>query len=111
MRCPHPCELSLDEDVNDDGWRKLAIERWSLESRGVPIYPQARYQLALANEIAARMRLSDEIRAACEVYRIAGRASAMKSTVAGTRRNRRRSEFVLARATANGLRAEVLPEF
>ncbi len=53
----------VDEDENGDGWRKLAIERWSLRSRGVPIYPQARYQLALADQLATQLRLTDEIRA------------------------------------------------
>jgi hypothetical protein len=52
----------VEKDENDDGWRKLAIERWSLSCRGVPIYPQARYQLALAEKIATQLRLTDEIR-------------------------------------------------
>jgi len=40
-----------------DGWHRVAIDRWSLEIVGVPIYPQARFQLgmaqAIANEIAS----------------------------------------------------------
>jgi hypothetical protein len=39
------------------------LGRWSLVTRGVPIYPQARYQLGLAAAIAQRSDLSDEIRA------------------------------------------------
>ena len=53
----------LEEDADGDGWHELAIDRWSLEERAVPIYPQARYQLALAAAIANRNQLSDEIRA------------------------------------------------
>ncbi len=60
---PSSLRTFVEEDDNGDGWRKLAIERWSLGSRGVPIYPQARYQLALAEQIATQLRLTDEIRA------------------------------------------------
>jgi hypothetical protein len=59
---PHLASF-LEVDEDGDGWRKLSIGRWSLASRGVPIYPQARYQLALAARIAAQSQLSDEIRA------------------------------------------------
>ncbi len=52
----------LDKDTDGDGWHELAINRWSLESRGAPIYPQARYQLALAAEIAKRNQLGNDIR-------------------------------------------------
>lgn len=51
------------EDADGDGWRRIDIERWSLQSRGVPIYPQARYQLAVAARIAEEYQLDDEIRA------------------------------------------------
>lgn len=60
---PASLQSFVEDDDNDDGWRKLATERWSLSSRGVPIYPQARYQLALAEKIATQLRLTDEIRA------------------------------------------------
>lgn len=59
---PPSLRTFVEADDNDDGWRKLAIERWSLSSRGVPIYPQARYQLALAEQLARQLRLTDEIR-------------------------------------------------
>jgi hypothetical protein len=52
----------LDADSNQDGWQQLSLQRWSLGDRAVPIYPQARYQLALAAELAARHQLNDEIR-------------------------------------------------
>lgn len=63
---PSAVQTFLHEDENEDGWRPLAIEQWSLQSRGVPIYPQARYQLALASQIATQLQLSDEIRARCQ---------------------------------------------
>ena len=49
-------------DADADGWHHLAIAGWSLTSRRVPIYPQARYQLALADKLAAEYQLEDEIR-------------------------------------------------
>lgn len=49
-------------DADGDGWHDLVIEQWSLDSRGVPIYPQGRYQLALAEALARQFQLDDEIR-------------------------------------------------
>lgn len=50
-------------DENDTGWQSLALERWSLDERYVPIYPQGRYQLALAVKIAEEYSLGRAIRA------------------------------------------------
>ena len=47
----------------EDGWQRLSLSQWSLQSLGVPIYPQARYQLGLAREIARRDQLGDAVRA------------------------------------------------
>ena len=52
----------LGEDHDGDGWRRLSLSRWSLETLGVPIYPQARYQLGLACELGRRDQLGDGIR-------------------------------------------------
>jgi hypothetical protein len=51
---PKSAQDHLGEDDDEDGWRSLALDAWSLDSLGVPVYPQARYQLALVNELAAR---------------------------------------------------------
>lgn len=40
---------------DDDGWVTLQIERWSLAELGVPIYPQARFQLGVAQRVAGRV--------------------------------------------------------
>lgn len=53
----------VDADDDGDGWRRLSLSRWSLETLAVPIYPQARYQLGLACEVAKRHALKDGIRA------------------------------------------------
>ena len=53
---------ALLADDDQDGWRRLSLSRWSLESLGVPIYPQARYQLGLTRAIARRYQLGDAVR-------------------------------------------------
>ena len=53
----------LEEDSDGDGWSTLALDRWSLESRGVPIYPQGRYQLSLAASLASAHGWDDSLRA------------------------------------------------
>ena len=60
---PPDVVASLQEDKNGDGWRLLNIGKWSLESRWVPVYPQARYQLGLSIALANRHELDEEIRA------------------------------------------------
>ena len=52
----------LSEDEDRDGWRRLAIESWSLASRSVPVYPQSRYQLIMAAEMATENGWDDQIR-------------------------------------------------
>ena len=52
----------LEEDEDRDGWQRLSLESMSLGSRFVPIYPQARYQLAVANQICSSNGLDSEVR-------------------------------------------------
>lgn len=59
---PTPLRSCVADDGNDDSWHKLDLGKLSLESRGVPILPQARYQLSLAIEIARVSGWSREIR-------------------------------------------------
>lgn len=59
----HPELLAcLEEDEDNDGWQKLSLESLSLRNRFVPIYPQARYQLAIANQICFSNELESEVR-------------------------------------------------
>lgn len=53
----------LLDDTNQDGWLILDLGSWSLSARRVPVYPQARYQVGLAAELARQYELGDEIRA------------------------------------------------
>lgn len=41
--------------ADDDGWVTLQIGPWSLAELGVPIYPQARFQLGVAQRIGERV--------------------------------------------------------
>lgn len=52
----------LEEDEDNDGWHRLSLESLSLTNRFVPIYPQARYQLAIANQLCCSSDLDTEIR-------------------------------------------------
>ncbi|MCG8653321.1 MAG: hypothetical protein MI861_26015 [Pirellulales bacterium] len=52
----------LEEDHDQDGWQRLSLGRWSLESLGVPIYPQARYQLGLIRQVADDHAWRDSVR-------------------------------------------------
>jgi hypothetical protein len=52
----------LDEDPDQDRWRKLDLGQWSLERRGVPIYPQGRYQLAWIQKFLANSEIDDGVR-------------------------------------------------
>ena len=49
-------------DSDGDRWHRLALDHWSLTDRGVPLYPQGRYQLGLALSMAAKKGLRDDIR-------------------------------------------------
>ena len=52
----------LDQDDDGDRWRSFDASRWSLERLRVPIYPQARFQLAVADRLARNHLLGDAIR-------------------------------------------------
>jgi len=56
-------EIFLQPDHDGDGWRRLSIADWSLATRNVPIYPQARFQLSLAIQLAREADIQDGIRA------------------------------------------------
>ncbi len=52
----------VQPDSDGDGWHSLSLDRWSLQTRNVPIYPQARYQLGLAVTLAESRQIDDQIR-------------------------------------------------
>lgn len=61
-RLPVSLREQVAEDSDGDRWHALSIQQWSIDQRRVPVYPQGRYQLALARWIASRHGLDSEIR-------------------------------------------------
>lgn len=55
-------QTSLIGDHDLDQWQEISLGDWSLSSRGVPVYPQSRYQLELATIIASQLKTTDGIR-------------------------------------------------
>ncbi len=49
-------------DEDGDGWHEFDLGKFSLQSRGVPVLPQARYQQSLALAIAQQNNWTHEIR-------------------------------------------------
>jgi hypothetical protein len=47
-RLPREIQQQLSPDNGESDWRQLHIDRWSLESLSVPIYPEDRFQFAVA---------------------------------------------------------------
>lgn len=45
---PQDVRQFVDPNPQQTPWREISIDRWSVESLGVPIYPQARFQLGVA---------------------------------------------------------------
>ncbi|MEO8497105.1 MAG: MauE/DoxX family redox-associated membrane protein, partial [Planctomycetota bacterium] len=48
--------------LTEAGWRHLYIDRWSLDSLSVPIYPEDRFQFGVALALAERYELAMAIR-------------------------------------------------
>ena len=46
----------------DDQWQRLRIDQWSLDELDAPIYPQDRFQIAVALAIAQRYELDRSVR-------------------------------------------------
>ncbi len=61
-RLPDDLQSYLRGDTDADRWYDLDIESWSLQRRSVPVYPQARYQLRMAQQLAERFELGPAIR-------------------------------------------------
>jgi uncharacterized membrane protein len=61
-RLPASLRKHTDNDPDKDRWHALSIQKWSIDQRSVPVYPQGRYQLALARWIASSYELDTEIR-------------------------------------------------
>ncbi len=51
-RLPMECHDYLESTDRGKRWRRLRIDRWSLATLGVPVYPQNRFQLGVALAVA-----------------------------------------------------------
>jgi hypothetical protein len=65
-------------------WQRVPLERWSLAQTASPIYPQARFQLGIAVDLARRVDSQYEIKAM--VHGVANRwnGKRISSELAGT---------------------------
>ncbi len=61
-RLPEDLQPYLHADGDSNRWYELDIESWSLQRRWVPVYPQARYQLQIAQRLTERFDLGPAIR-------------------------------------------------
>jgi hypothetical protein len=61
-RLPEDLQPYLRGGAEADRWYDLDIESWSLQRRWVPVYPQARYQLRIAQQLAEGFDLGPAIR-------------------------------------------------
>ncbi|MFN3190144.1 MAG: MauE/DoxX family redox-associated membrane protein [Aureliella sp.] len=62
-RLPESLQDCLAEFREEDLWVRVPIAAWSLEQTGAPIYPQARFQWAIATQIARHIDSDFEIQA------------------------------------------------
>jgi hypothetical protein len=57
-KLPPELQPFLEPPAPLDAWRRFRIDRWSLAATRTPVYPEARYQIAVARALAARSGLS-----------------------------------------------------
>lgn len=62
-RLPEQIQRQLSPAVDDGGWQQLHIDRWSLESLSVPIYPEDRFQMGVAEALTNHYELALAIHA------------------------------------------------
>ena len=59
---PQSARAFVLENEEGDAWHLFETDRWSVKSVGVPIYPQARFQVGVARNIAKSISDADGIR-------------------------------------------------
>ncbi|MCH2202532.1 MAG: hypothetical protein MK102_11225 [Fuerstiella sp.] len=59
---PASVALFVSETDPLDEWHTVRIDRWSLAAAGVPMYPQARFQLAIARTVISNLGNDDHVR-------------------------------------------------
>jgi len=61
-RLPKALQSHLQEEQPDSPWLRLRIDNWSLNALDVPIYPQDRFQLGVAEAVGRRYGLNRLLR-------------------------------------------------
>lgn len=59
---PQTAQPFVMNDEDNDGWQRVALDQWSLERLGVPVYPQARFQLGLVLDMMCDERVASGLR-------------------------------------------------
>lgn len=67
----------LRPSEEQDGWYDVALDRWSLAQLAVPVYPQSRFQLGVAQLLAQPLPSPDAIR--IKIRGVADRRSGQRS--------------------------------
>lgn len=63
---PEKLKNYLSTTTGDEGWRKLDIDRWSLDALAVPIYPQDRFQVGVADAVIRSQDLQQDFQLVVE---------------------------------------------
>jgi hypothetical protein len=63
FRLPDQVQAYLRPAPPGEDWRELEIDRWSLDALAAPVYPQARFQLGVAEAVGSRYDLGGFIQA------------------------------------------------
>ncbi|MEM8665985.1 MAG: hypothetical protein AAGG48_00610 [Planctomycetota bacterium] len=92
---PDQLQRFTDSDPDGDGWHQLYLGDWSLDTRGVPVYPQARYQLGLS------IRLLDALDQAKSEDGIRGRIRSASDRWSGKRADTQLSGLQQLQETGN----------
>lgn len=75
---PESLVALVDAAEDPQRWVRLPIDRWSLATLGVPIYPQGRFQLGVALALSRDARLDRELRV--DLRSTADRYSGLRET-------------------------------
>ena len=61
-RLPKTMQQYVERRRINDGWSWLRIDLWSLTATGTPIYPEDRFQLAVACSVVSESGMGEEVR-------------------------------------------------
>ncbi len=61
-RLPESLQKHVEPPRPLDDWCEVRLDRWSLEALAVPLYPQDRFQIGVAIDLAHRYELDSDIR-------------------------------------------------